>query len=101
MYLGFRDDSDRDAYLEDVLRLNMRRGRHDGWMPLGKGSKVTDNKLKIGEKKSLGEASDNTRAAGKNAISLPREYPITRGRFTMCVLRPEQKLDPANVPTSR
>lgn len=51
MYLGFRDDSDRDAYLEDVLRLNMRRGRHDGWMPLGKGSKVTDNKLKIGEKK--------------------------------------------------
>lgn len=53
MYVVFRDDSDGDAYLEDILRLNMRRGRHDGWMPLGKGSKVTDKKLKIGKKKGL------------------------------------------------
>lgn len=64
MYLVFRDDGDGDAYLEDILRLNMRRGRHDGWMPLGKGSKVTDMKLKIGKKK-LGEASDTHGQLGR------------------------------------
>ena len=57
MHLMNHDASDGDAYLEDILRLNMRRRRHDGWMPLGKGSKVTDKKLKNGQKK-LGEASD-------------------------------------------
>lgn len=45
----------------------MRRGRHDGWMPLGKGSKVTDKKLK-NRKKKVGQSQRHTRAAGKNAI---------------------------------
>lgn len=33
----------RRAHLENILRLDMRRRRHDGWMPLG-----IDQRLKLG-----------------------------------------------------
>jgi hypothetical protein len=86
------------THLENILRLDMRRRRHGGWMPL-RGNKFSKKNLGTScRKKVVVNPVTHTRAAYMMRWEmLPREYPIMRGRFTMCVK--QRKLEPAAVPT--